>query len=74
MSAQNVLMANKKKPQADRHKPSRMARVREILAKRLDILAERNATDFTEELNRAARELLVREGLWPPKPEDDTDA
>jgi hypothetical protein len=43
-----------------------MAGIREALAKQLDKLAERNATSFTEEANRAIRELLTREGLWPP--------
>jgi hypothetical protein len=64
---QTVSVPRKKKtPAQDRHKPSRMARVRDSLAKKLDDLADRNATDFTEELNRAVRELLQREGLWPP--------
>jgi hypothetical protein len=66
MSDTAVMAAKKKKgTPADRHKPTRMARVRDSLAKQLDKLADRNATDFTEELNRAVRELLEKEGLWP---------
>lgn len=67
----------KKKPQAaepaapkDRHKPSRMVRVREALADQLDELVGRNASDFTEEVNRAVRELLQREGLWPVRKDE----
>lgn len=30
-------------------------------------LTARNATTVTQEVNRAVRELLAREGLWPPK-------
>lgn len=61
-----ALMATKKTRTSDRHKPRRMAGVREILAAQVDLLVARNATDFTEEVNRAVRELLVRESLWPP--------
>lgn len=67
----HALMAAKKKQPGDRHKPARMTRVREILAVQLDKLVERNATDFAEEVNRAVRELLIREGLWPPTSSDD---
>ncbi len=63
---QNACMA--KKTSTDRHKPSRMVRVRESLAAQLDLVAEENATDLTEEVNRAIREMLVREGKWPPPP------
>lgn len=62
--SQNAVMTKKKSN--DRHKPSRMTRVREVLAVQLDKLSKRNATGFTEEVNRAVRELLTREGLWPP--------
>jgi len=30
-------------------------------------LAEDRVTDPTDEMNRAVREMLEREGLWPPK-------
>ncbi len=68
--ANNVFMARKKSNQQngtgnDRHKPHRMVRLRERLAAILDKLAEQNATSVTEEMNRAVREMLQREGLWP---------
>lgn len=70
---ETVLMAKKKsKPSGeeerskDRHKPHRMGRVRGRLSRQLELLCERNQTDFTEEVNRAVREMLEREGLWPP--------
>lgn len=44
-------------------------RIREPLAAQLLLLTDRNATDFTEEINRAVREMLVREHLWPPRPD-----
>lgn len=76
--SQNVLMATRKdhkaNRKADRHKPRRMAGVKEVLARQVDILSGRNATDFTEEVNRAVRELLVREGLWPPSRSSDSGA
>jgi hypothetical protein len=59
-------MAQSKKP-SDRHKPSRMVRIRERLAQVLEQLAERNDTDVTEEANRAIREHLEQIGMWPPK-------
>lgn len=60
----NCGMAKKKRP--DQHKPSRMVRIRERLAAQLDLIARRNETSVTDEVNRAVRELLQREGLWPP--------
>ena len=33
----------------------------------LKILCEQNASNLTEEVRRAIREMLQREGLWPPK-------
>jgi hypothetical protein len=65
--AQNGVMAkNKDSRSGDRHKPGRMVRVKETLAEQADLLCEQNATNLTQEVNRALRELLVREGLWPP--------
>lgn len=60
----NGVMAKKKAN--DRHKPSRLIRLKESLAKRLEELADRNATSLTQEANRAVRELLEKNGLWPP--------
>lgn len=67
---QDTAMARKKNPKSpsqskDRHKPSRLARVKEKLALQLEKLAERRVTNFSDEVNRAVRELLEREGLWP---------
>lgn len=58
-------------PAGDRHKDSHPVRVRRVLADQLKILAERNVTTVPDEVNRAVRELLEREGLWPPKPSPD---
>ena len=64
-------MAKKKTDNStDRHKPAKMVRVRIALDKQLEILAERLASDRTEQVNRAIRELLEREGLWPPPPKE----
>jgi hypothetical protein len=60
----NGRMAAKKRP--DRHKPSRMVRLKERLAQQLDLLAGRNETSISHEVNQAVREKLQREGLWPP--------
>ena len=69
----NGIMARKKSNESatDRHKPSRLVRVREKLAVQHELLAERRATDVTEEVNRAVRELLEREELWPPATKPD---
>ncbi|HEY1189624.1 MAG TPA: hypothetical protein VGE74_18400 [Gemmata sp.] len=49
---------------------NRKFKVRPQLLTKLDALAERKATDVTELVNQAVRELLEREGFWPPKPEE----
>lgn len=66
----NALMAKKRSTgmNEDRHKPSRMVRLRERLAAELDKVADVKATSITELVNQAVREYLEREGLWPPKP------
>ncbi len=64
----NVRMGKQGGRQPDRRKPARMVRVRSRYAEQIDRLVSRNGTDFTEEVNRAVRELLTREGLWPPPP------
>jgi hypothetical protein len=56
------------KKTADRHKPSRMCRIRERLAAQADRLCERLDQGFTQVVNDALREKLEREGLWPPPP------
>jgi hypothetical protein len=71
----NNAVMTKKKTAADngkdRHKKNKMARIRIPLAKELEALAQERSTDFTEEANRAVRELLEREGRWPSKKPDD---
>lgn len=67
----NLLMSSRKKQSSDRHKPSRQVRLNIRLAAQLEKLADRNATSTTQECNRAVREMLEREGLWPP-PADTT--
>lgn len=66
------------KKSTDRHKPSRMVRVKEIFAPGLEHLAALRGTSLPEEVNRAVRELLEREKLWPPSelcpPEEEPDA
>lgn len=69
-SDHNMLMA-KKKPAEKYRKPTRWARIRERLAKQMDILVNRHASDFTEEVNIAVREYLVRAGLWSVSGDDD---
>lgn len=59
---------------ADRHTPgAKMGRVRVRLAFALDRLARKRHTDFTEELNRAVREMLEREGMWPLSTADEKE-
>ncbi len=62
-------MPSKKKKTDDTHKPSRMVRVKEVLAAQLDEIVQENASSFTDEVNRAVREMLVREGRWPRRPD-----
>jgi hypothetical protein len=57
---------DKEKRGSDRHKPARQMRIHPLLAAQLDVLAERNATTAPQEAHRAIREMLEREGLWPP--------
>ena len=60
------MVSRKNKSGSDRHKPARQIRLNLRLSVQLDKLAHRNATSVTQEVNRAVRELLTREGLWPP--------
>lgn len=70
----NVLMSERKQPpkkNRDRRvTPKRMVRVHETLAQLLEKVADRRLTDLTAEVERACRELLEREGLWPPPAAD----
>ena len=65
---QNARMAKKRTPQVDNRKPARMVRIREALALQVDKLVEQDASDFTEVVNLAVRELLAKRGLWPVPP------
>lgn len=58
-------MASKKNP-LDRHKPSRMTRVPERMAKLLEKLASQKETNLVSEVKQAVREYLERQGMWPP--------
>jgi hypothetical protein len=64
----NGRMAKKKRPTGDRHKKRKMTAIREPLATIIEDMAKRYATDPTELVNRAVREMLEREKLWPPHP------
>lgn len=60
-----VDMKKQHKSRRDKHKPSRQVRIRLAFISVLEQLADRNASSVPEEVNRAVRELLAREGLWP---------
>lgn len=65
-----MLMA-KEKPKPDRHRhPPLQLRLHTNLRKQLEVLAERNLTNLTTEATRAIREMLTKEGLWPPPPSE----
>ena len=51
----------------DRHKKKPFQiRMHPLLRQQLEALAERNASDMTQEIVTAVREHLERAGLWPP--------
>lgn len=63
-----MLMAKKKIREApENRKPATMVRIRGPLYALAKELAQKRLTDATDEVNRGVRELLEREGLWPPK-------
>lgn len=69
-----MLMAKEKprrgRPPKQPDEPShtgRPVRIRHVFLHALDAIAERNGTFPPEEVNRALREYLQREGFWPPK-------
>ena len=62
----NAMAKQKPKSSNERYrKPRRIAGIPESLAKQIDILVERNQSDFTEEVRNAVREYLEKRGLWP---------
>ncbi len=55
-------------PKPDRHKKKPFQlRLHHLLRQQLELLAERNASDMTQEISTAIRERLERANLWPPK-------
>ena len=50
----------------DRHKPGRQVRIPQSLGEVLEDLAAKRVTSVPEEVKRAIREMLEREGYWPP--------
>lgn len=55
-------------PAADRHKPRKMIAIRKQFHDQAEVLRVRlGLDDLTELANLAVRELLERNGLWPPK-------
>ncbi len=60
---QNSRMAKRKNPSPHKGK---LVRINPRIIEVIDDLAQENATDRTEEVNRAIRETLKREGKWPP--------
>lgn len=63
-------MATKKKP--DKHKPSRMVRIPEALAKALEEVAEQHFNKLTDQVKIAVREYLEKHDKLP-KPSRPTD-
>lgn len=59
----------KKDRTIDRHKPGRMARIRQGFAELATEAADEILIEFTEWVNMAVREKLEREGRWPRKPQ-----
>jgi hypothetical protein len=59
------LMAKKK--QIDQHKPSRITRIPDRMAKQLATLCQKHETKLVDEVKAAVREYLERHHLWPPK-------
>lgn len=55
----------------DRHKPRALVGIPGALIEVIDALVARHLTDRTAEVVRLVREGLEREGLWPPKPDQD---
>lgn len=58
----------KKATEVDRHKPAKMVRIPEVLAKQLEELRKRHVTNITTEVVAAIRMYLEKHELWPPKP------
>jgi hypothetical protein len=65
-----LLMPRRKKSDTDRHLTrTTTLRFRPELREALEELSDRNATNLNDEIRRAVREYLQREGLWPRPPD-----
>ncbi|WP_171470675.1 hypothetical protein [Frigoriglobus tundricola] len=58
---------------AETAKQNRRVLIRPHTFKQLQKLAERDEADVAEMVNRACRELLRTEGLWPPADKGNDD-
>jgi hypothetical protein len=67
--ADNGVMAKRKKPSTDRHKPGVMVRIPMVVIRQLDRLVQQNASSRAEEARIGLREYLKSRDLWPPKPD-----
>jgi hypothetical protein len=67
-----MIMAKQKPKRSapENRKPTKGVRIRLALFDAALALGKRNETSATTEINRAVRELLAREGLWPPKKDE----
>jgi hypothetical protein len=63
-----TLMAKQDQPEQSAEKPAHARRVllRPRIFEQVEQMAERDEADIAEIVNRAVRELLEREKLWPP--------
>lgn len=61
----NFMAAPKKKP--DQHKPSRITRIPDRMARQLAVLCRKHETKLVDEVKTAVREYLERHQLWPPE-------
>ncbi|WP_439624152.1 hypothetical protein [Gemmata sp.] len=61
-----------KSDEAGAEKNNRRVLLRPITHAQMQKLAERDESEVAELVNRACRELLQREGLWPPPQPEET--
>jgi hypothetical protein len=53
----------------EKAKQNRRVLIRPVTFQQLEALARREESDIAEIVNRACRELLRSEGMWPPESE-----
>lgn len=68
-SSQTITAMPEREP-PDKPAYQRRVLIRPRLYAAIEELAADRETDVAEEANRAVRELLEREGRWPPKSDD----